>query len=114
MLAAEIVPNLEAALEQFRKVAAAFFGFRAWRPCLARRSLDPGAPRHCSRRQCLADRPEARPARHRELPAGGRRHRGHRARVARLRDKSLAERAEALIQVAAPGFRGELADGWPR
>ncbi len=31
--------------------------------------------------------------------------------VARLRDKSLAERAEALIGVAAPGFREELASG---
>ncbi len=31
--------------------------------------------------------------------------------IARLRDKSLAERAEALIGVAAPGFREELADG---
>jgi acyl-CoA hydrolase len=31
--------------------------------------------------------------------------------IARLRDKSLAERAEALIAIAAPGFREELADG---
>jgi 4-hydroxybutyrate CoA-transferase len=34
--------------------------------------------------------------------------------IARLRAKSLAERAEALIQIAAPGFREELAKGRPR
>ena len=34
--------------------------------------------------------------------------------VARLRDRSLEERAEALIGVAAPGFREELAKGWAR
>jgi 4-hydroxybutyrate CoA-transferase len=31
--------------------------------------------------------------------------------IARLREKSLEERAEALIQIAAPGFREELAEG---
>ena len=32
--------------------------------------------------------------------------------IARLREKSLEERAEALIRVAAPGFREGLAKGW--
>ena len=32
--------------------------------------------------------------------------------IARLRDKSLDERAEALIAIAAPGFRAELEHGW--
>jgi 4-hydroxybutyrate CoA-transferase len=31
--------------------------------------------------------------------------------ITRLREKSLAERAEALIGVAAPAFREELANG---
>jgi 4-hydroxybutyrate CoA-transferase len=34
--------------------------------------------------------------------------------VARLREKSLEERAEALIAIAAPAFRGELAKGRTR
>ena len=34
--------------------------------------------------------------------------------VARLRDRSLEERAEALIAIAAPGFREKLAKGWGR
>jgi 4-hydroxybutyrate CoA-transferase len=32
--------------------------------------------------------------------------------IARLRDKSLDERAEALIQIAAPVFRDQLASAW--
>jgi 4-hydroxybutyrate CoA-transferase len=32
--------------------------------------------------------------------------------VARLRDKSIDERAEALIAIADPAFRAELADRW--
>jgi 4-hydroxybutyrate CoA-transferase len=32
--------------------------------------------------------------------------------VARLRDKSLDERAEALIRIAAPAFRDQLASAW--
>jgi acyl-CoA hydrolase len=32
--------------------------------------------------------------------------------VARLRDKSVDERAEALIAIADPAFRDELADRW--
>lgn len=32
--------------------------------------------------------------------------------VAELRDRTLDERAEALIAVAAPAFRASLADTW--
>jgi 4-hydroxybutyrate CoA-transferase len=32
--------------------------------------------------------------------------------IAQLRDKSLDERAQALIAIAAPGFRDQLASGW--
>jgi 4-hydroxybutyrate CoA-transferase len=32
--------------------------------------------------------------------------------IARLRDKSVEERAEALIAIADPAFRRDLADGW--
>jgi acyl-CoA hydrolase len=32
--------------------------------------------------------------------------------IARLRDKSMEERAEALIAIADPAFRRDLADGW--
>jgi acyl-CoA hydrolase len=32
--------------------------------------------------------------------------------IAELRDRSLEERAEALIRLAAPAFRDELASAW--
>ena len=32
--------------------------------------------------------------------------------IVRLRDRSVDERAEALIAIADPAFRSELADGW--
>jgi acyl-CoA hydrolase len=34
--------------------------------------------------------------------------------IAHLRDKSIDERAEALIAIADPAFRDELADQWQR